>query len=266
MISLNSLKNFVYVNSILIFLGIFEYNTVNYFENLYFNFFIIMIVFLSRNYFLVNLIDYNIKDKENLYNDQIVESYPHEFKINLITSTGIETITFMFIKNVLLYNTFSSYYDILLFIPYSFIFELIFDFFHYWSHRFLHTNKFLYINIHKKHHKYVHPTSIITFYQDPLDLLITNSLAQVFALLLFPYISLFLFNIILLYKSFIEISGHSGKKLYPNGSFSQFIWLVKILGITLYTEDHNLHHSLSNCNYAKRFSLWDKVFGTYKEI
>jgi hypothetical protein len=25
------------------------------------------------------------------------------------------------------------------------------------------------------------------------------------------------------YKTFIEISGHSGKKLHPNGSFSQFV-------------------------------------------
>jgi sterol desaturase/sphingolipid hydroxylase (fatty acid hydroxylase superfamily) len=265
MISLNSLKNFVYLNGILIFLGMFEYNTVNYFENLYFNFFIIMMTFLSRNYFLLNLVNYNLKDKENLHDDQIVESYPHEFNINLITSTGIETITYMFIKSLIIHNTL-SYYDILLFIPYSFIFELLFDFFHYWSHRILHTNKFLYVNIHKKHHKYAHPKSIITFYQDPLDLLITNSVPQIFTLLLFPYISLFLFNIILSYKSFIEISGHSGKKLYPNGSFSQFIWLPKMLGITLYTEDHNLHHSLSNCNYSKRFSLWDKVFGTYKKI
>jgi sterol desaturase/sphingolipid hydroxylase (fatty acid hydroxylase superfamily) len=265
MISLNSLKNFVYLNGILIFLGMFEYNTVNYFENLYFNFFIIMMIFLSRNYFLLNLVNYNLKDKENLHDDQIVESYPHEFNINLITSTSIETITYMFIKSLIIHNTF-SYYDILLFIPYSFIFELLFDFFHYWSHRILHTNKFLYVNIHKKHHKYAHPKSIITFYQDPLDLLITNSVPQIFTLLLFPYISLFLFNIILSYKSFLEISGHSGKKLYPNGSFIQFIWLPKILGITLYTEDHNLHHSLSNCNYSKRFSLWDKVFGTYKRI
>ena len=265
MISLNSLKNFVYLNGILIFLGMFEYNTVNYFENLYFNFFIIMMIFLSRNYFLLNLVNYNLKDKENLHDDQIVESYPHEFNINLITSTSIETITYMFIKSLIIHNTL-SYYDILLFIPYSFIFELLFDFFHYWSHRILHTNKFLYINIHKKHHKYSHIKSIITFYQDPLDLLITNSLPQVFTLLLFPYLPLFLFNIILSYKSFLEISGHSGKKLYPNGSFIQFIWLPKMLGITLYTEDHNLHHSLSNCNYSKRFSLWDKVFGTYKRI
>ena len=145
----------------------------------------------------------------------------------------------------------------------SFIFEIIFDFFHYWTHRISHNNKYLYIYSHKSHHKFRHPISILTFYHNPLDLIITNSIPQYLTLLLFPYLSFFQFNIILTYKTFIEISGHSGKKLYPSGSFTQFIWLPKLLNISLYTEDHDLHHDKSNYNYAKRFSLWDKVFGTY---
>lgn len=68
----------------------------------------------------------------------------------------------------------------------------------------------------------------------------------------------------LLFKSFVEISGHSGKKIFPSGSFSQFIWLPKMFDITLYTEDHNLHHDKSDCNFSKRFSIWDKLFGTYE--
>jgi sterol desaturase/sphingolipid hydroxylase (fatty acid hydroxylase superfamily) len=105
---------------------------------------------------------------------------------------------------------------------------------------------------------------ILTFYHSAADLIITNSIPQVITLLMFPYISLFQFNLIATYKSFIEISGHSSKKLYPSGSFSQCIWLPKILDISLYAEDHTLHHSHNNCNYSKRFSLWDKLFGTYK--
>jgi sterol desaturase/sphingolipid hydroxylase (fatty acid hydroxylase superfamily) len=67
------------------------------------------------------------------------------------------------------------------------------------------------------------------------------------------------------YKTFIEISGHSGKKLHPIGSFSQFIWLPRFFNISLYSEDHALHHSSNFCNYSKRFSLWDKQFETYTE-
>lgn len=65
---------------------------------------------------------------------------------------------------------------------------------------------------------------------------------------------------------FIEISGHIGKRMHPTSSFSQFIWLPKFFNIELYTEDHDLHHSHNNCNYSKRFSLWDKVFGTHKKF
>jgi sterol desaturase/sphingolipid hydroxylase (fatty acid hydroxylase superfamily) len=57
---------------------------------------------------------------------------------------------------------------------------------------------------------------------------------------------------------------YASKKLYPSGSFSQCVWIPRAFNISLYTEDHTLHHSNNNCNYSKRFSLWDKAFGTYK--
>ena len=48
----------------------------------------------------------------------------------------------------------------------------------------------------------------------------------------------------------------------PTSSFPQCIWLPRLFNIELYTEDHDLHHSRNNCNYSKRFSLWDKIFKT----
>ena len=103
-----------------------------------------------------------------------------------------------------------------------------------------------------------------TFYQDPLDVVISISLPTIISSKVIPNISYFQFNLIIIYKNFIEISGHCGKILYPNTSFPQFIWLTKWLKIELYAEDHDLHHSSNNCNYSKRFTLWDKVFCTYK--
>jgi len=265
MISFNSFKKFFYINGLLITIGVFEYNITNYSTNLYINSFTILPVFISRNYFLINLFDNNSNNKDNIHNDIIVENYENEFKINLLTSTIVETTSFIFIKHFILYNSLINYLnDLLIFIPISFIFELIFDFFHYWTHRLLHNNSFLYINIHKKHHKYTNPILILAFYQDPLDLILTNSIPQILTLLIFPYISLFQFNIILIYKSFTEISGHTNKKVYPLVSFPQFIWLPNFFKFALYREDHNLHHSKNNCNYSKRFSFWDKLFGTYK--
>jgi sterol desaturase/sphingolipid hydroxylase (fatty acid hydroxylase superfamily) len=190
------------------------------------------------------------------------EDFKYEFHYYVLTTTTVETITQLFINNNFIYIDKSFYQDIISFIPISFIFEIIFDFFHYITHRLLHS-KYLYKYCHKIHHKFKHPITITSYYQDPLDLIITNSIPTILTLSLTNNISYRQFNMLLIYKTFIEISGHCGKYMYPTSSFTQFIWLPKLLQIELYTEDHDLHHSLNNCNYAKRFAIWDKVFNTY---
>ena len=63
------------------------------------------------------------------------------------------------------YITTSYFYDLLLFIPVSFVFEIIFDFFHYIMYRTCYNYSNLYYYI-KKHHKYLYLKAIIAFYQD----------------------------------------------------------------------------------------------------
>jgi len=262
MISFNSIKNFIYINGLLFFLGYSQYQFFSYSTS----FLIVLPTFLARNYFLMNFIDYNLKEKENIYNNAIVEDYKNEFIYKFFSTTFIETLTYLLIKHIFYqrHAIQNIYLEILYFLPLSFVVEIIFDFFHYWTHRISHSNKYLYLYSHKSHHKFRYTKSILTFYHNPLDLILTNTIPQLLTLSIFPYFSLFQFNVFLFYKTFIEISGHCGKKLFPSGCFTQFIWLPKFLDITLYTEDHNLHHYKNNCNYAKRFSLWDKLFGTYE--
>jgi sterol desaturase/sphingolipid hydroxylase (fatty acid hydroxylase superfamily) len=270
LISLKSVKNFCIVNTFLLGLGFFQYlSIISYYNKLnnINNFFHILLIFICRNYLLLQFIEYGTKNKPKINNDLTnlpVEEYKYEFHINIITTTSVETITHIFIKTKIMCNSFSinNYYEILYFLPISFIFEIIFDLFHYLTHRLLH-NKNIYKYIHKKHHKFNHPIAITTFYQDPFDLIITNSLPTILTLLTIKYITYFQLNCIIVYKNFIEISGHTGIISYPTSSFSQFMWLPILFNIQLYTEDHDNHHSLNNCNYSKRFSLWDKVFGTY---
>lgn len=223
------------------------------------------IVLLLKNYILMGVIKFGIKHKADI-NDGIQpkEVYPGEFALNIFTSTFIENLTLLFVQYYYFTNFgYDVMWDLLWFVPISFMFEIIFDFFHYWVHRMIHSHPQLYKHIHKKHHKFAHPTPIITFYQEPLDLILTNTLPTLLTLCIIPKISYFQYILITLYKTFIEISGHCGKKLHPTSSFIQFMWLPKWLGIELYTEDHDKHHSKNNCNYSKRFSLWDKVLGTY---
>ncbi len=277
LISFNSCKNYFLINGFLIILGLKQYNCIIYLTkhnyNDFINFCIILFIFIIRNTAILNFIKNGTSNKPLIANDISKlpkESYKNEFKIYFLSTTVLESVTHIVIKNNFYNNLINELNndlimrDLLYFIPISFIFEIIFDFFHYFTHRLLH-NKYLYKYLHKTHHTFNHPTAIIAFYQDPLDLVITNSVPTILTLMIMPNISYRIFNLILVYKMFIEISGHIGKKMYPTSSFSQFIWLPRLLNIELYTEDHDLHHSLNNCNYGKRFSLWDKVFNTYKQ-
>jgi sterol desaturase/sphingolipid hydroxylase (fatty acid hydroxylase superfamily) len=147
------------------------------------------------------------------------------------------------------------------FIPRSFLFELIFDFFHYWIHRISHY-RYLY-RFHKTHHKYPSPNSWTTFYMHPIDLVLSYSIPFLISSLLVPFNSLE-FAVLTVYMAYQEIAGHLGKEIYPSSCFAQCVWLPRALNIELYTEDHHNHHRSNNCNYSKRFIIWDKIFGTFK--
>ena len=264
MISLNSIKNFVVVNTTL-----FVVSAIDYLFS-YNEFATSFPIILSRNYLFLNIMDYITKDKPYINKKErkfILQKYNTEFNIYFVSSTIIETIT-----NLLLEKQFvndENAVSLIYFIPISFMFEIIFDFFHYWSHRMLHQNKTLYKLIHKDHHRFNYPIPITTFFQHPVDLLISNSTPSFISFFIINRvfgvcISKFLFKLIMTYKTYIEIAGHCGKEM-KTPSFPQFIWIPKLLHIELYTVNHDLHHSSNNCNYSKRFSIWDKAFGTYSQ-
>jgi sterol desaturase/sphingolipid hydroxylase (fatty acid hydroxylase superfamily) len=247
----------------------FADNPVKYLEphSYFIELFVIFSLFLLRNYFLIAFVDYGIKDKPRICND--ITKYPKEeylceFSHNVILATLIESVTQTFLRSYFIFYDTNVGLAIIGFIPISFTFELIFDFFHYWGHRILHL-RLIYPFFHKKHHKFSHPTTITTFYQDPVDLILTNSLPTIVGVFCTPYLSYPQLHVILIYKTFIEISGHSGRFSRPSCSFSQFIWLPKFFEIELYTEDHDAHHCFNDRNFGKRFSIWDKIFGTFYE-
>jgi len=209
------------------------------------------------------------KHKEYINNDTINNNSIYNFKSHLyvFSTTFFDTIINIFIYDKLIHHMFTLsniINSIIYFIPVSLLFEIILDFFHYWAHRILHLNRILYKNTHKTHHMYLNPVPINAYYFNPIDLIISISIPMILTIMVLPFnLSLFDFIMISVYKQYTELAGHSGKKLSPASSFPQCIWLPRLLNIELYAEDHHMHHKLSNCNFAKRFSLWDKIFGTY---
>jgi sterol desaturase/sphingolipid hydroxylase (fatty acid hydroxylase superfamily) len=185
--------------------------------------------------------------------------------VNFIKTSSIETFSF-YLLTTNSNNISSISQELFYFIPRSFIFELIFDLGHYCTHRFVHSFPLIYRIVHKKHHGenddyriHINATYRHTIY----DYLLTNTLPLLLAGYIVPS-SKYFYNLMFWYKDFVEFSGHTGK-YNKTGSFPQCKWLPEILSIELYSSDHNIHHTNSQYNFSKRFSIWDKLFNTYKK-
>jgi sterol desaturase/sphingolipid hydroxylase (fatty acid hydroxylase superfamily) len=264
MISNSSIKNFFFMNFILLFIGFLQY----FYLSKYSGFFLTFVGFLMRNIVMERGLNFMLMDKEYIdpeYNREqvIIKNYP-SIIFHYLTTTTVETLTNIGIYNFYTFGTTNIIIDIIMFIPISFFYEIIFDLFHYLTHRLEHIYPFLYKHFHKVHHFHSYPTTELTYYHHPIDLVLSNTIPQYITLCIVPQISPLMYNFIIVYKIFIELSGHSGKNI-NSSCFPQFVWVPKLLGIEMYTEDHDAHHKLNNCNYAKRFILWDKLFGTYKK-
>ncbi|EGZ27807.1 hypothetical protein PHYSODRAFT_472110 [Phytophthora sojae] len=149
------------------------------------------------------------------------------------------------------------------FVPKSLLFEVLFDLFHYCMHWTCHSSAWLYQHVHKQHHLHLHPCPLSTYEQDGVDLFLTNMLPFFLAWSLsFPF-SAFQLHLLFAYKTYVEVAGHSGLEV-KGFSFPQMPLLNNVTSICLRVHDHDLHHTHPRWNFAKRFSLWDKVFGTFR--
>lgn len=248
MISFKSIKKFVMINTVLSTIGYIKYH-YNYL-------FINEIVSIWFLYYFMNDIDKPyIKN-----NEQPVEKYFGEFYRYIALSCLIKTITHKIALQFVIPTIGNT---LITFIPISFAFEIIFDLFHWFFHRLSHSNHFLY-RYHKIHHTFNNPNIWTSFYMHPVDSILSYSIPFLLTMIILPLSELEMW-LITIYLSYQELAGHLGKKMRPTSCFPQCIWIPKLFHIELYTEDHHLHHSTSNCNYSKRFNLWDKAWGTFRK-
>eukprot|EP01084_Bolivina_argentea_P092980 167242_1 len=159
-------------------------------------------------------------------------------------------------------------YQITMFILQMFVWEVWFDFGHYWGHRMAHIYKSLYEFGHIVHHESLSTDAFdglnITFD----DALLTNFVPHMLSLFIttqifgFKSFSTLEYHIMGSYKTFVEVTGHVGAD-FRGRSFPLFPPLPYYLGIDIGTSAyHSVHHLYNMYNFSKRFTLWDRVFGT----
>ena len=258
LISFSSMKWYVMINGFIVSMGSLQYLLFTYYKYVVLNIFFITIIKLLL---IIAVLNYITVDKNFITDGTRTRIFDI---VDFIKTSCVETLSFFILINYYTNNTLTITQDLIYFIPRSFAFEVILDFGHYWTHRLMHTEPTLYQIVHKKHHSDYLININTSFNHTMYDYIITNTLPLMLAAYIIPS-SVYFYNVMFWYKSFVEFGGHTGKS-NKAGSFPQFVWLPRFFDIQLHTEDHNIHHTDPNYNFSKRFSLWDKIFGTYRDF
>lgn len=118
----------------------------------------------------------------------------------------------------------------------------------YFIHRALH-HPMLYKRIHKPHHRYKYTTPFSSHSFHPLDGFGQGIPYYIFALL-FP-IQKQVFSFMFVIVNLWTVSIHDQVDFFGGGILNS-------------TGHHTIHHELFIYNYGQYFTLWDRLFGTYK--
>jgi len=119
---------------------------------------------------------------------------------------------------------------------------LMFDIGFYAVHRLMHVSKWLYQNVHKHHHEFSFPFSLVAFYMHPLEMILSSLCITLPVALVQPHPLLgFLFTLGI---SLEGCFGHAGYEKFGSPR-------------------HYVHHLTRNYNYAVFFPWIDMLFGTF---
>ncbi len=142
-----------------------------------------------------------------------------------------------------------------------FISVALYDLTTYWIHRASHKVPLLW-RLHRVHHSDISMDSSTVFRFHPLELILIYQTGNILTAALFgtDVFSMALYYFILYIFFFFE---HSNLN-YPN-------WLNSTLGLIFVMPNHHrVHHHqeqyYTDSNFADIFILWDRLFGTFKEL
>ena len=146
-----------------------------------------------------------------------------------------------------------------------FAFEIAFDALFYVAHRGVHAVPSLYRAVHKLHHSHTHDLRLLSALQmSAADVELTHTRPVLGALGLVPLAPGLELSVAKTYLLFQELYGHAGCE-HRGRCFGPAPWLTEALGIELRAADHPRHHVQGSVNFSKRFSLFDRLFGTWAD-
>lgn len=131
---------------------------------------------------------------------------------------------------------------------------IIDDAWFYFSHRYMHQNKYLLKKIHSIHHRAHTPFPLEYLYAHPFEWMIGiigPFLGYVLIISIMP-LNIYAFWAFALFRNLHEIHIHSDLNL-P---------LLKNIPLISPVEDHDVHHAKLDGNYASTFRIWDRIMKT----
>ena len=260
---------FIDLSNIIVGLSFFSYFFIKNFENTIINFGLYFILMIFSKYLFLYILDFinKINNPKILYFDELDK--------HLIIYSFVNSLSYLTAKKYLITNQnltiTNCLFSLIKFYPLFFIFEIIFDFLFYWTHRLIHSNRDLYQIIHKKHHKHNDLIPIMSFYMSPLEMILGNEIPTIISLFMIKYlfnITLFDYFMIKYFRIIGEMMEHLGNYKYKESKYSYIYLYEKIfeyLKINILSEDHELHHKLLSINFSKRMIVFDKLFNTYRK-
>ena len=148
-------------------------------------------------------------------------------------------------------------YGMLYLIGSIFIMIVLHDTYFYWTHKLMHSQKWLY-RFHKIHHVSNTPTPWTAFAFHPIEALISLGIIPliIFSIPTHPLALLLFLTFMTTYNVLI----HLGYEIFSKKRIFNQIGKWKNT-----TTNHDLHHEIGGgFNYGLYFSFWDRIMGTYK--
>lgn len=135
---------------------------------------------------------------------------------------------------------------------------LFHDTYFYWTHKLMHTSKWLY-GFHKIHHQSNNPTPWAAFAFHPVEALLSLGIIPliIFSIPSHPLALMAFLTLMTVYNVLVHLGYEIFGKKFANHPIGK--WQNT-------TTNHDLHHQTGGgFNLGFYFSIWDRIMGTYRE-